>query len=48
MNGKKVLVDSNIIIYLSKGKLDVDDFKNIDEKVKIIKPELKTQKISNS
>jgi len=27
---------------------NVDDFKNIDEKVKIIKPELKRQKISNS
>lgn len=25
MNGKKVLLDSNIIIYLSKGSLDVDE-----------------------
>jgi predicted nucleic acid-binding protein len=33
MNGNKVLLDSNILIYLSKGILNFNDFLTIDQEI---------------
>jgi len=51
---KKIKLPDAIIFATAKNNEcdlithNVDDFKNIDETVKIVKPELKTQKSSNS